>query len=301
MIAEKVFSSDAIHSSAGWSIITGMKQQMTSSKGRADTSVPLMSRPVNWLSIIAAACVVLEWLILWRYPASSTHPPSVGVLILAMLALFIGAGALIYHVNVHQHPILGRWLALVAMLSGVSLFAFSAISVRKGLELTQHARMEQIVAACRAWANHHHDDFPPDLSVLVRSGAINGTTLSDPTLELESLVLPPNYKTMKASLLATLVRKNSDYRYTGAGLTHINRPSRITLLPRLIVLFVNDQEPVKPGPIAFANGQVLYVSAKRMPAVLAACNAARKRLGLLPINFDVATPVGQAATSPKIR
>ena len=276
-----------------------MNQQMTSNSGRADTSVPLMSRPVNWLSVIATICVVLECAMLWKYPASSTHPPSVGVLILAMLALFIGAGALIYHVNVHQHPILGRWLGLLAMLGGVSVFAFSAITVRKGLELTQHARMEQIVSACRAWANRHHHDFPPDMSVLVRSGAINGTTLSDPTLELESLVLPKDYKTMKPSLLATLVRKNSDYRYTGAGLTHINRPSRIALLPQLIVLFVNDQEPVKPGPIAFADGQVRYISAKRMPGVLAACNAARKRLGLLPINFDVATPVGEAASSQR--
>ena len=279
-------------------IITGMNQQMTSNVGRADTSVPLLSRPVNWLSIIAAICVLLEGLMLWQYPVSSDHPPSVTVLILAMLALFVGAGALIHQVNVHQHPILGRWLGLLAMLGGVGIFAFSAINVRKGLEVTQHTRMREIVAACRMWAKQHHHDFPPDLSVLVRSGVINGTTLSDPTLELKSLVLPKNYKTMKPSLLSTLVRKNSDYRYTGAGLTHINRPGRKALLPQLIVLFVNDQEPVKPGPLAFADGKVRYISARQMPLVLAACNAARKKLGLLPINFDVATPVGAAAPSP---
>ncbi len=217
---------------------------------------------------------------------------------LAMLALCIGAGALIYHINEHQHPMVGRWLGLLAMLGGVSLFAVSAINVHKGLEMKQHARMEQILSACRAWANHHHHDFPPDLSVLVLSGVINGTTLSDPTLELKSLVLPKDYKTLKPSLLATLVRKNSDYRYTGAGLTHINRPSRKALLPQLIVLFVNNQEPVKPGPLAFADGKVRYISARQMPGVLAACNAARKKLGLLPINFDMATPVGAAAPSP---
>ncbi len=272
--------------------MTRMNEQMTSKRGRADTSVPLMQRPVNWLSIIAAGCVLIEAVMLWRYPTSAAHPPSVGVLILAMLALFIGAGALVYRVNVHEHAILGRWLGLLAMLGGIGLFAYSAINVRKGLEVTQQARMEKIVTACRAWASSHHHDFPSDLAVLVRSGVINGTTLSDPTLELEPLVLPKNYKTMKLSLLAVLVRKNSDYRYTGAGLTHVNRANRKSLLPQLIVLFVNDQEPVKAGPLGFADGTVRYILAKQMPRVLARCNVARKRLGLLPINFDVAGPVG---------
>ncbi len=62
----------------------------------ADSGTSQPSRAMNWLSVAAVLCLLGEIALLSTSARSAGAPPPVGVLALALLTLFFGAGSLIF-------------------------------------------------------------------------------------------------------------------------------------------------------------------------------------------------------------
>ncbi len=249
-------------------------------------------RIINWMSVAALVCFIAELALLATHKATLHHPPPISELVLSLLTLFLGAGGLIYRIRERQNIILGRWLGGICMTLGMMVFAIQSVNVHKDQETLEFKRMGDIARASINYARAHDGNFPAHLAVLVRDGRIKITDLSDPTNGLVPLQLPPTWKNLSARELDMVIRRNSDFRYAGRGLS-LSADGRITPdLKKIILLFKNSQEEISAGPVAFADGKVHYFGGRAMIKVLARCNVARGEIGLPQLSFDLPDRAG---------
>ena len=254
----------------------------------ADNGTSQPSRAMNWLSVAAVLCLLGEIVLLSTSARSAAAPPPVGVLALALLTLFFGAGSLVFPPAAKPHWFCGRSMAVLAMTAGMVLFSVPSIELHKELEQAQFRHMRQLAAACLAYARSHAGRFPPNLAVLLEEGKITATTLDDPTNALAPLKLPADWRKIRPAQLSALLNKNSDFRYVGADLHWAGAKTPPRLLRRIIIIFTNNQEAYNGGPIGLADGRVVYFTRGKMDRALRRCNEARKKLGLPPLSFDAA-------------
>ncbi len=253
------------------------------------------SRGVNWFSVAAVICLIGEAILLSQAKPAAEAPPPISVLILSLLTLFLGAGAIIYRIQEKQHWLFGRWLGVAAMTAGMLLFAVQAVALHKAREVSQFRHMSAIGNACLMYAGRHDGHFPPNLLTLLNDKLITVRTLSDPTNALSPITLPTNWQHVKRSVQIAAINRNSDYRYIGSDLVLPNSAAKGKLLGSIIILFRNTQTMTKGGPLGFADGHVAYYAPSQLNNVLAACNQARKNLDLPPMSFaGIATTRGSA-------
>ena len=252
------------------------------------TSTPQQTpRVINWVSVAALISFIAELALLATHKATLHKPPPIGELLLSLLTLFLGAWAVIYRIRDRQNIILGRWLGGICMTLGMIVFAVQSVSIHKAQETLEFRHMQKIAEACISYARAHDGAYPAHLAVLVRDGRIKVSDLSDPTNGLVALKLPAGWRKLPARELDMVIRRNSDFRYAGQGLS-LAAGGRITKhLKNIIVLFKNTQEEINAGPIAFADGKVHYFTGLQMIKGLHRCNQARKDLGLPPLSFDL--------------
>ena len=244
-------------------------------------------RVINWMSVAALLSFIAELLMLASHKPTLHKPPPITELILSLLTLFLGAGAVIYRIRDRQNIILGRWLGGTCMTLGMIVFAVQSVSIHKAQETLETRQMQKIARACISYARAHDGAYPLHLGVLVSDGRIKASDLSDPTNGLVPLKLPAGWKKLPAKELNLIIRRNSDFRYAGQGLT-LAAGERITKnMKSIIILFKNTQEEINSGPLAFADGSVRYFTGLQMIKALHRCNVARERLGLPPLNFDL--------------
>ena len=235
----------------------------------------------------ALVSFIAELAMLATHKATLHKPPPISELILSLMTLFLGAGAVIYRIRDRQNIILGRWLGGICMTLGMIVFAVQSVSIHKAQETIEFQHMRDIAKACVSYARAHDGNYPAHLAVLVRDGRIKLADLSDPTNGLVALKLPPGWKKLGAKELDMVIRRNSDFRYAGRGLT-LSADGRVTPnIKKIILLFKNSQEQINAGPIAFADGRVRYFDGLQMIKVLRRCNIARKEIGLPPLSFDL--------------
>ena len=242
-------------------------------------------RSVNWFSVAAVLCLVGEAILLAHAKPANEAPPPVSVLILSLMTLFLGAGAIIYRIQEKQHWLLGRWLGIAAMTAGMLIFAVQAVALHKAREVSQFRHMSAIGNACLTYAGRHAGHFPPNILTLLNDKLITVRQLSDPTNALAPITLPANWKQVKRSVQIAAINRNSDYRYVGSDIILPNSAAKGKLLGSIIILFRNTQTMTKGGPLGFADGHVAYYASGQLIKVLAACNKARKKLGLPPMSF----------------
>jgi hypothetical protein len=252
---------------------------------------------INWFSIAAVFCLIGEALILTQTVPAANQPPPISALLLTLLTLFLGAGAIIYRIQDKQHWLLGRWLAIVAMLAATLLLALQSVALHQARERVQLANLQVIASACYQYAGSHAGDFPPNLAILLLEHKIDPATLSDPTNILTPVEFPPGWEKIKPDQLAVDVSRNSDFRYAGFGLVAAPGSDAAKLLDRIILVFTNGQDVTRGGPLAFADGTVRFVNADQLTAALDDSNAARKELGLPAITFDSVFPGDTAPTT----
>jgi hypothetical protein len=250
-------------------------------------TTPASPRIINWMSVAALISFIAELAMLATHKATLHKPPPISELILSLLTLFLGAGAVIYRIRDRQNIILGRWLGGICMTLGLIVFAVQSVSIHKAQESIQFQHMRDIAKACIAYARAHDGNYPAHLLVLIRDGRIKPADLSDPTNGLVAIKLPPQWNKLSTKEQEFFIHhEGSDFRYAGQGLT-LAAGGRITPnIRKIILLFRNSQEPINSGPIAFADGKVRYFSGLQMIKVLHRCNIARKEIGLPPLSFD---------------
>lgn len=246
---------------------------------------PSARRPVNWFSVAAVICLVGEGILLSKSRPATEAPPPVSVLILSLMTLFLGAGAIIYRIQEKQNWLFGRWLGVAAMIAGMLLFAVQSVALHKEREVSQFRHISAIGHACLMYAGKHHGHFPPNLLILLNDKFITVRDLSDPTNALTPITLPANWNLMKRSVQIAAINRNSDYRYVGSDLTLPNSAAKGKLLGFIIILFRNTQTMTKGGPLGFADGHVNYLKTSQLATALAECNMARKQLGLPGMSF----------------
>ena len=256
-------------------------------------------RPVNWLSVAAVVCLIGEGILLAQSKPATEAPPPVSVLILSLMTLFLGAGAIIYRIQEKQHWLFGRWLGIAAMTAGMLVFAVQSVALHKAREVSQFRHIAAIGNACLEYAGRHHGHFPPDLLTLLNAKLITVRDLSDPTNALAPISLPANWNHIKRTTQIAAINRNSDYRYVGSDLILPNSATKGKLLGDIIILFRNTQTMHQGGPMGFADGHVKYYSAKQLNDALAASNKARKQLGLPGMSFAGIDKTGAATTRGK--
>jgi hypothetical protein len=257
---------------------------------------PAGSRPVNWYSVAAVVCLIGEAILLSQAKPATEAPPPVSVLILSLMTLFLGAGAIIYRIQDKQHWLLGRWLGIAAMTAGMLIFAVQSVALHKAREVSQFRHISAIGNACLEYAARHDGHFPPNLLTLLNDKLITVRDLSDPTNALAPITLPANWNHVKRSVQIAAINRNSDYRYVGSDLTLPNSAARGKLLGSIIILFRNTQTMTKGGPLGFADGHVTYFASGQLNDVIAKCNKARKKLGLPAMSFAGIEKSATAAT-----
>ncbi len=250
-----------------------------------NNQAPSTSRPINWFSIAAVVCLIGEAVLLAHAKPATEAPPPVSVLILSLMTLFLGSGAIIYRIQEKQNWFFGRWMGVGAMAAGMLLFAVQSVALHKAREVSQFRHISAIGDACLQYAGRHQGHFPPNLLTLLDDKLINVRDLSDPTNALSPITLPANWNRVRRAVQIAAINRNSDYRYTGADIILPDHARRGKLLGFIIILFRNTQTMTKGGPLGFADGHVTYYSSSKLAAVLAACNKARKELGLPPMSF----------------
>ncbi len=252
----------------------------------AKPTTEMPPRIINWMSVAALISFIAELAMLATHKVTLHKPPPISELILSLLTLFLGAGAVIYRIRDRQNIILGRWLGGICMTLGMLVFAVQSVSIHKAQETLQFRHMRDIARACLSYARAHDGNYPENLAVLVRDGRIRVADLSDPTNGLVPLTLPPQWRKIKTGEFDLIIRRNSDFRYAGRGLT-LAAGGRVTPdIKKIIVLFRNAQEQINAGPLAFADGSVKYFDGLQMIKALQRCNIARKDIGLPPLSFD---------------
>ena len=257
-------------------------------------------RTINWLAVLAAACVLGQMILLTAQPRLPGQPTSIRIMFLGLAALCIGSFALIYQVNVRQSLIFGRPLAAVAMVAGIMLFAVPNVKLYQWMKDRQFAHMQAIANACLAYASENHGVFPPSLAVLLKQKAFPVTDLSDPTNGRSPYVLPPDAKKLSAQKFDQLIRQNSDFRYVGAGVSNAVKTLPPAELSKVFILYKTAQLTGAGGPMAFADGSVRYIYGDQMAQTLKVCNAVRRRMNLPPLAFGgTATFGNSAATTQK--
>ncbi|HTV48231.1 MAG TPA: hypothetical protein VMG59_07285 [Phycisphaerae bacterium] len=250
------------------------------------------SRPtyINWLSVAAVVCLIGEAIFLSQNAPAVDQPPSIVGMVLTLLTLFLGAGAILYRIQDKQHWLLGRWLGIGSMLAATLLLTFQSVALHEARERAEFANMQQIADACSAYAQSNNGKFPPNLAVLLIQHKITPAELSDPTNILTPLELPAGWEKVNPAVLAAAVSRNSDFRYMGSDLHIPAGPDSGKLLGRIILLFTNDQDVTRGGPLAFADGTVRFVLADQLIPTLDDSNAARKEMGLPSFTFDSELP-----------
>ncbi|HMD52938.1 MAG TPA: hypothetical protein VKJ65_00100 [Phycisphaerae bacterium] len=254
---------------------------------------------INWFSIAAVVCLIGEAIFLAQNQPSINQPPSIIAIVLTLMTLFLGSGAIIYRIQDKQHWLLGRWLGIGAMLAATLLLTFQSVALHAAREREQFAHMQGIAEACNEYAQANGGSFPPNLAVLLIEHKIVPATLSDPTNILTPLELPPNWEKVKPDVLAAAISRNSDFRYTGFGLHVPGDTDSAKLMGGIILLFTNDQDVTRGGPLAFADGTVRFVPADQLIPTLDDSNAARKELGLPSFTFDSLLPGDAESTTER--
>jgi hypothetical protein len=250
-----------------------------------NSQTPTTARPINWFSVAAVLCLIAEAILLAHAKPATEAPPPVSVLILSLMTLFLGSGAIIYRVQERQHWFFGRWMGVGAMTAGMLLFAVQSVALHKAREMSQFRHIAAIGNACLQYAGRHQGHFPTNLLTLLDAKLITVRDLSDPTNALSPITLPAHWNRVKRAEQIAAINRNSDYRYTGADLTLPDNAKQGKLLGTIIILFRNTQTMTKGGPLGFADGHVTYYASSKLAAVLAACNKARHKLGLPPMSF----------------
>ncbi|NNM84419.1 MAG: hypothetical protein HKL96_01480 [Phycisphaerales bacterium] len=254
-------------------------------------------RSINWLAVLAAACVLGQVILLAAQPRLPGQPTSIRIMFLGLAALLIGSFALIYQVKVRQSLIFGRPLAAVAMVAGIMLFAVPNVKLYQWMKDRQFAHMQAIANACLAYASRNHGAFPPSLAVLLTQKAFPVSDLSDPTNGRSPYILPSDAKKLSAHKFDQLIRQNSDFRYVGSGVSNaVNRLSPAEL-SKVFILYKTAQLTGAGGPMAFADGNVRYIYGDQMAQTLKACNAVRRRMNLPPLAFGGKTTFSHTATA----
>ncbi len=258
-------------------------------------------RPINWFSVAAVVCLIGEAILLSESKPATEAPPPVSVLILSLMTLFLGSGAIIYRIQEKQHPLLGRWLGIAAMAGGMLLFAVQSVALHKAREVAQFRHITLIANACLTYAGKHDGHFPPNLLTLLNDKLITPRDLSDPTNALAPIKLPANWNRVQRAVQIAAINRNSDYRYTGADIILPNDSAKGKLLGSIIILFRNTQTMTKGGPLGFADGHVTYFTTSKLAAALAACNMARRKLGLPGMTFAGIDIPPEAATTSRAK
>ena len=246
---------------------------------------PSARRPINWFSIAAVICLIGEAIFLAKSRLATEAPPPVSVLILSLMTLFLGAGAIIYRIQEKQNWFFGRSLGVAAMTAGMLLFAAQSVALHKAREVAQFRHISAICHACLMYAGAHQGHFPPNLLTLLNDKFITVRDLSDPTNALTPITLPANWNHVQRSVQIAAINRNSDYRYVGSDLTLPNSATKGKLLGSIIILFRNTQTMTKGGPLGFADGHVKYFKTSKLARALAICNMARNKLGLPGMSF----------------
>ena len=257
----------------------------------------LQPRCINWLAVLAAACVLGQVILLFAQPGMPGQPTSIRIMFLGLSALFIGSFALIYQVNVRQSLIFGRPLAAVAMAVGILLFAVPNVKLYQWMKDRQFAHMQAIANACLAYASHNHGEFPPSLAILLRQKALPVSDLSDPTNGRSPYVLPSDATKLPTHKFDQLIRQNSDFRYVGSGVNNAARGFSPVDFSKVFILYKTAQVTGAGGPMAFADGSVRYIYGDQMAQTLKACNAVRRRMNLPPLAFGGKTTFSPSATT----
>ncbi len=242
-------------------------------------------RPINWFSVSAVLCLIGEAVLLSKVKPATEAPPPVSVLVLSLLTLFLGAGAIIYRIQEQQNRLFGRWLGVAAMTGGMLLFGVQSVAVHKAREVAQFRHIADVGRACLKYASGHDGHFPPDLLTLLEAKLISVRDLSDPTNALAPITLPANWRHVPRRVQMAAINRNSDYRYVGADLTESQNPAQRKLLGSIIIVFRNTQTMTRGGPLGFADGRVQYFSSRELGPAVLACNKARRALGLPAMSF----------------
>jgi hypothetical protein len=212
---------------------------------------------------------------------------------LAFCAMLIGAGILFYVRGTPRtrSASVASLLALALGMAGTLLYTWQSVQSRQARENLESANVRAIARAAGAWATQHGGEYPADLLVLLEDQEIPPQALQSPYGRRDPFLnsFMPAFKlpgwpaslpaTQRADLLRS-VESASDYLYLGGDLKHVPPDAA----PALIVAVSANTVLRVSLAVAFADGTSRFITVDQVPTVIAACNAARKKLGLADLH-----------------
>jgi hypothetical protein len=225
-----------------------------------------------------------------RVHVTAFVPPSLLAVNLAFCAMLIGAGILFYARGTPGTRV-ARALSLAALLLGMIgtlQFTWQAVQSRLAREALELANVRAVARAAAEYAGAHEGIYPSDLLVLLEEGRLEPQTLQSPYGAwhplFEELAQTRDGATRPAAPLAAAPRAEllrsvetaSDYLYLGGDLKNVPPDAAGAIL---VAVSANTVLRVSLAA-AFADGTSRFLTPDEVPAVIARCNAARKKMGL---------------------
>jgi hypothetical protein len=211
---------------------------------------------------------------------NASQPPSLLAANLAFCAMLIGAAMLFYARGTSgTRP--AAVAALASLLLGMTatfLFTAQAVHSRQAREDLELANIRAIATAANQYAVLHQGAYPPSLAVLLENHVLGSQTLQSPygqhsPLLIGNAALEKDH-TPDDSVLA--IDAASDYLYLAGDFKNVPKdaaPALLIAVSKNTVLRVN-------LALAFADGTSRFVTLEEIAPVIAACNAARAKIGL---------------------
>lgn len=261
-------------------------------------------RPISLLITLTAFALAVLYEILFVLLTDGPLPPPEWLTRLYPILWFVAFAALIagYRAITPFRTHAPRQLVgviLVAIISIATPF-LAVISSPRARELDggpSHRfgrNLNGIAKSCVLYAFDNSGHFPPDPTILVLDGSLSPKQFS--TYDIPPLTLPNPLPPASAwPTLAGTLDQHSAFIYTAADLVDTAMASgnpTLSLDPTIIIAYTKKTRLISNGRmVAFADNHVDFIRDAELPAVFAASNATRAKLGLSPITLDGPPPV----------
>lgn len=207
-------------------------------------------------------------------------PPNLLGVNLAFCAMLMGAGILFYAKGTPgtRTAAVASVLAIVLGMAGTLAYTWQAVQSRQARETLELDHVQAVAKAAAAYAGTHEGAYPADLLVLLEDGQLNPQALQSPFGRRDPLFndFPPTHAGVPRQDLLKSIETASDYLYLGNDLKTVPQDIAGDLL---VAVSTNTVMRVNLA-VACADGKSRFIRLEEVPGVVAACNAAREKMGL---------------------
>jgi hypothetical protein len=207
-------------------------------------------------------------------------PPNLLGVNLAFCAMLMGAGMLFYAKGTPgtRTAVVASLLAIVLGMAGTLTYTWQAVQSRQARETLELDHVQAVAKAAAAYAGTHEGAYPADLLAMLEGGQLNPQALQSPFGRCDPLF--NDFARARAGLprqdFLKSVETAADYLYLGGDLKNVPPDVAGGLL---VAVSTNTVMRVSLA-VACADGKSRFITLEEVPGVVAACNAARRKIGL---------------------